>query len=154
MILILLVSPMMAGCTSYQRQPREVEEIAIMQVVFDAHYATDASAQDNIPPIYLGVDGNDASNKIMEAFKSRYPGIVFYRFETCKEDADKRVIDRNSGLPATTIEFSPARWKNDSEAEIEIGWYCHPTFSGADVYALKKDGAAWIVVKKDTVHRT
>ena len=154
MIVIAAICVGLAGGSPNKAQPREFEEIAIMHVVFDAHFGIEKDVPDGILPIYLGVDAKDPSNDILVAFEQRYASITFYTFSQSKLNAEKKAVDLNTGRPAQNIEFSRVTWRKDTEAEIEIGWYCYPLFSGADLYILKKKGDDWIVASKRGIYRT
>ena len=152
--LMITASLLLAGCEFPSSESPEEASIAIMQAVFEDHFEIDEHSSGTILPIYLGIESENPPDAILTAFRKRYPGIAFHPFRSSRSNEEKEVIDPVSGAPAQNIEFSAVKWLGDDEVQIEIGWYCFPMFSGANLYTLHRKGSKWVVKSRESIYLT
>ncbi|MCP4368866.1 MAG: hypothetical protein GY797_12245 [Deltaproteobacteria bacterium] len=154
LLLAMTVCAILTGRANFKTESVETKDLPILFAAFDDHFEVGQDATELILSIYLGVDGLNPSIHFLSAFRKRYPNVLFYLFTKSKLNEKNEVIDYTSGRKATNIEFSSVKWLSESEAKVELGWFCHPTFSGADLYRLRKEGNTWRIIGKKKLFRT
>ncbi len=154
LMLAMTVCAILTGRANFKAESVETKNLPIMFTAFDDHFEIGQDTTELIQSVYLGVDESNPSSIVLSAFRKRYPEVLFYPFTKSKLNARNEVIDYTSGRKATNIEFSSVKWLSKSEANVELGWFCHPTFSGVDLYRLRKEGNTWRIIGKKKLYRT